>query len=109
MAQGRRRALRQTGAEMREGHATGRSPAAGAAARTSVESYDPKVHDRFFEEVSTEIGKKGFLVAAAVVRGCDRIVPVDVYVPGCPPTAEALLYGVLLLQRKIRRTGSIER
>jgi NADH-quinone oxidoreductase subunit B len=45
----------------------------------------------------------------AVVRGCDRIVPVDIYVPGCPPTAEALLYGVLLLQRKMRRTGTIER
>ena len=39
----------------------------------------------------------------SVVRGCDRIVPVDIYVPGCPPTAEALLYGMLQLQRKMRR------
>jgi NADH-quinone oxidoreductase subunit B len=45
----------------------------------------------------------------SVVRGCDRIVPVDVYVPGCPPTAEALLYGILQLQKKIRRTGTIAR
>ncbi|EEY14356.1 NADH-ubiquinone oxidoreductase 20 kDa subunit [Verticillium alfalfae VaMs.102] len=40
----------------------------------------------------------------AVVRGCDRIVPVDVYVPGCPPTSEALMYGIFQLQRKMRNT-----
>ena len=45
----------------------------------------------------------------AVVRGCDRIVPVDVYVPGCPPTAEALIYGLMQLQNKIRRTSTIAR
>ncbi|OAQ75418.1 mitochondrial NADH-ubiquinone oxidoreductase subunit [Purpureocillium lilacinum] len=40
----------------------------------------------------------------SVVRGCDRIVPVDIYVPGCPPTSEALMYGIFQLQRKMRNT-----
>ncbi|KFY21329.1 hypothetical protein V493_07506 [Pseudogymnoascus sp. VKM F-4281 (FW-2241)] len=40
----------------------------------------------------------------SVTRGCDRIVPVDIYVPGCPPTSEALMYGVFQLQRKMRHT-----
>jgi NADH dehydrogenase (ubiquinone) Fe-S protein 7 len=43
----------------------------------------------------------------AVVRGCDRVVPVDVYVPGCPPTAEALLYGILQLQKKVKRNRNL--
>ncbi|RDL37889.1 NADH-ubiquinone oxidoreductase 19.3 kDa subunit, mitochondrial [Venustampulla echinocandica] len=40
----------------------------------------------------------------SVVRGCDRIVPVDIYVPGCPPSSEALMYGIFQLQKKMRHT-----
>jgi Ni,Fe-hydrogenase III small subunit len=39
----------------------------------------------------------------------DAVVPVDVYVPGCPPTAEALVYGIIQLQKKIERTSTIAR
>ncbi len=45
----------------------------------------------------------------SVVRGCDRIIPVDIYVPGCPPTAEALMYAFFQLKKKVRRETNLSR
>ncbi len=49
----------------------------------------------------------GMFTNYAVVQGVDTIVPVDVYVPGCPPKPEMLMYGILKLHEKVRTSENV--
>jgi NADH-quinone oxidoreductase subunit B len=70
--------------------------------------YDQMAEPKYIIAMGACATSGGFYRAYHVVQGVDEVIPVDIWVPGCPPTPEGLMYGILKLKEKIER-GEIRR